>query len=670
MNYVHNLIILLLIATGCGDDNAPQDASAFDQSIDTDMPQDATDAAVDASLTCDPPAAEPTSNFFTNISRPSGLWEGAFITESAMVVPINDHSRLGFVDLNGDGFDDIVAHSLFPNPDAGIPFDHLIQLNQRDGTYSNFSVESGLKDVQAGFFAFGDVDGDGDQDCFAGLDLALTGESDRLFLNDGQGHFTERENSGLENPSGTSTNALFADFNNDAKLDLFVGHGGTTYAAPDALFLGNGDGTFVDASTQLGGNVGRPTNGSVNCDYDNDGDQDIILSTYGVSFMNGHNVLFENDGSGNFTNVAQQRGFHALPEGNYYLPTANEAEPGVTPSQYVGSNGFGIDCKDVNNDGNYDIFLTTISHPNAGDYGRKWSDPTQLLINQGEAGGYGFKNEFVVQGLPFNEGDVDGSIQDFDNDGRLDLAVSRDNKYEGNYPDSALDQKAWFGLYRQSESFQSLGVQSGINKLEPLLSTTHQDCTNGESCPDGESCQRNRCRKLCTQHDECTADETCAAYFDSGETIRFCRNSVLTRGAQNHAWSDIDRDGDVDLLVGGRDKGGGRPNFLFRNDIGSTNSWIALTIVGDGSVVHRDAIGTRVELSFSNGTTISREVQSSRGMYNSMDTKTLHFGLGAFGCDFEATVRWPNGEIHPLDSSQFTVGSYQTLNYPNVLQKD
>ena len=109
---------------------------------------------------------------------------------------INDHSRLAFADVNADGMDDIVAHSLYPNPRRGVPFEHLVYRNNGDGTFEHVSDESGLRDVQAGFFAFGDVDNDGDQDCFAGLDVPLSGESHQVLLNDGDGSGTTRRPAG------------------------------------------------------------------------------------------------------------------------------------------------------------------------------------------------------------------------------------------------------------------------------------------------------------------------------------------------------------------------------------------------------------------------------------------------------------------------------------------
>ncbi len=568
------------------------------------------------------------TSFFTDISDASGIRLDNYTPNPPKPIPINDHSRLAFADLDGDGWDDIVMHNLFPDPQGGIPFEHLVFLNNHDGTFRDFSDASGLRNVQAGFFVFGDVDNDGDEDCFAGLDIPLAGLGNAVYLNDGQGHFTLTPNAGFDSPASgldgigntDTANALFADFNNDGKLDLFLGNGQTSYADHNQLFFGNGDGTFSDVtnSNLMGTVPAQPTNGLVACDYDNDGDLDIFVSTYGVSEALGHKQLWENDGTGNFTNVAEARGFAALPTGNYWLASTGNgttAEPGATTATYVGSNGFGIDCQDLNGDGLPDIYLATISHPDgAGStpgepYERTWSDPSQLLINQGESGGFSFVNEFLKRNLPFNEGDIDAAMMDFDNDGLIDLSVTRDNKYESAY--TGADQKAWLGLFHQlaDGTYQSVGLDSGIN--DPMDTT-----------------------------------------------------SALPRmkAGQNHAWSDIDHDGDLDLLVGGRDHGGGRANFLFRNEIGSQNTWLAVRLSGDGKDINRDALGARVTIT-GNGQTFMRESKSSRGTYDSIDTRTLHFGLGDMGCAFTLTVRWPNGKTTVVDGSRIPLNSYIGIDY-------
>ena len=560
----------------------------------------------------------PGENFFTDISESSGIRKGNFVESPATPIPINDHSRLAFVDLDGDGKDDIVAHSLYPNAKAGIPFEHLVYLNNGDKTFRDFADESGLRGVQAAFFVFGDIDNDGDQDCFAGLDIALAGKTSALYLNDGKGHFTLKPSSGVETATQAAS-AIFADFNNDAKLDLYVGNGGSSDALTDQLYFGNGDGTFKEASAKLKNAPSQPTNGAVACDYDGDGDLDIFVSHYGVSIELGWRTLWENDGTGSFTDVAEKRGFNALATGNSWLGSTGKGtmpQPGGDPKTYIGSNGFGIDCQDLDGDGLMDIWLATISHPVDSDDSRKWSDPSMVLINQGEAGGFAFVDATAKKHVPFNEGDIDAAAIDFDNDGLMDLSVTRDVKYESSY--TTPDQKAWFGLMHQKDdkTFESMGIVSGINDRD-------------------------------------------------GKTDR-------VKAGQNVGWADIDGDGDLDVLIGGRDNGGkGRANFLFENTIGQKNGWVGIRLKGDGTAINRDAIGARVTLTIGDKRFV-REVKTSRGTYSSADSRSLIFGLGALGCDnglaqAALEVRWPNGEVKSLPAGSFALNQYLTIDYATGL---
>jgi hypothetical protein len=559
---------------------------------------------------CTPRApVTPEADFFTDISEESGIQLGNFDPDPPEGTVINDHSRLAFADINGDGFDDIVMHSLFPNASSGVPFEHLVFLNNGDGSFSDHSDASGLREVQAAFFAFADVDNDGDQDIFGGLDLPSYGSyRSQILLNDGSGVFTQVADSGVDESTSVAAAAAFGDFDSDGNVDLFVGNGSVSYRGTDKVFFGNGDGSF-ETSSALNSPPARPTNGAVVCDYDGDGDLDILTASYGVSVDNGHDSLWRNDG-GTFTDVGTTVGYAALLTGNSYLSETGhgeDPEPGASPSTAVGGNSFGIDCADVNGDGRMDVLKTAISHADSWDYSRLWSDPTALLLGQDDDT---LSNAWSDLGLPFNEGDIDGALVDFDNDGRLDISLSREDKYEDRYPDE--EQHGWFGLARQLEdgSFVSLGLVSGINDL----SLEHE----------------------------------------------FKR----MKRAQNHAWADIDHDGDLDLLIGGRDKGGGRPNFLFRNDIGQDNDWLSISLEGDGEAVHRDAFGARLQLSWDGGS-ITREKKSSRGTYNSEDTRWMHLGLANADCQYSLSIRWPDGTEVEIDPELLVERSFVSIRYPD-----
>ncbi len=140
------------------------------------------------------------------------------------------------------------------------------------------------------------------------------------------------------------------------------------------------------------------------------------------------------------------------------------------------------------------------------------------------------------------------------------------------------------------------------------------------------------------------------------------------KNAQNHAWADIDADGDLDLLVGGRDTGGGRPNFLFENTLGQDNRWLKVRVEGDGTAVHRDAFGTKVTLRDADQQRV-REKRSSRGMYNSEDTRTLHFGLDDFDTSCELEVVWPDGTtVVYQGGDDFGDDMELVLTYPDGLE--
>ena len=231
-----------------------------------------------------------------------------------------------------------------------------------------------------------------------------------LLLGDGQGHFTLKANSGLENLgplSGTGLPAL--DFDRDGNLDLYVAthYNNWCYGVPQQSFLmkGNGDGTFTDVSHTAGiAEPARSLFGANVADWNNDCQMDILTATYEAS---GYANLFRNNGNGTFTDVALQAGYNP-----HFMPGDNGQ--GMVPWA-------AMPC-DYDNDGDIDFFVLEVHGGTTATEGR-----SAIFTNGGPADNYKLTPEptRITRKPPQNthHGDHNGFWSDFNNDGLADLVV-------------------------------------------------------------------------------------------------------------------------------------------------------------------------------------------------------------------------------------------------------
>jgi hypothetical protein len=117
---------------------------------------------------------------------------------------------------------------------------------------------------------FGDFNGDGFPDLFVPQDGQC-----RLYLGDGKGRFTDVSARALPMPISGATSAACGDIDNDGKLDLIVGR----LRGPNRFLRNKGDGTFEDASEEIGLNR-RIYNSQAVClaDLNGDGTLDMIFN--------------------------------------------------------------------------------------------------------------------------------------------------------------------------------------------------------------------------------------------------------------------------------------------------------------------------------------------------------------------------------------------------------
>ena len=190
--------------------------------------------------------------------------------------------KMAVADVNGDGLDDFYACGAKGQPST-------LMIQQRNGSFAAvdtvvFNKDAGCEDVDAVFF---DANGDGHPDLYVvSGGNEYTGNNnyllDRLYINDGKGHFI-KSNSSLPEIFQNKSCVTVADVDHDGDMDLFVGNLADphAYGIPQTsyLLINDGKGNFAVAneSTIQLSNIGMVTSAAFT-DVNNDGWQDLVVT--------------------------------------------------------------------------------------------------------------------------------------------------------------------------------------------------------------------------------------------------------------------------------------------------------------------------------------------------------------------------------------------------------
>jgi hypothetical protein len=213
----------------------------------------------------------------------SSAQDGVF-TDSGQNLGSSESDGVALGDLDGDGdLDAFIANGAWWG--AGEP--NKVWLNDGDGNFT----DSGQSLGSSGSFvvALGDVDGDGDLDAL----IVNHPGTNKVWLNDGDGNFAD---SGQALGSSYFGGAL-GDVDGDGDLDAYLTGG----SSPDKVWLNDGDGNFADSGQNLG--LSSPYSWDIALG-DLDGDNDLDAFVVNTST----NKVWLNDGSGTFTDSGQNLG--------------------------------------------------------------------------------------------------------------------------------------------------------------------------------------------------------------------------------------------------------------------------------------------------------------------------------------------------------------------------
>jgi hypothetical protein len=451
--------------------------------------------------------------------------------------------------------------------------------------------------------AAGDFDNDGDQDLFI---VGGSGSTDRLYINDGSGNFTDQAASWGVARVHKGSGAAVGDYNNDGWLDLMV----TSLGPADSyeydwsvLYRNNGDGSFTDVTSTAGVGAGNnsfladamsPAFG----DYDLDGDLDLAVAGW-----YGGGSLYRNNGDGTFsdvtltaldvdiTGVSGLRGYaprfvdmdgDRYPEllfvadfetSKYFVNNGDGTFMNLTPGNGTGTdtNGMGNTFGDYNGDGIFDWYVTS----RIGVDGIPGPGASGNMLYMGTATPHVFTEESISRGVNHGYWGWGALSFDIDHDGDQDI-------------------------------FATNGMNNAGLDMTP--SRMYQNDGTGQFIDIAAVCGMN----------------------DAGQG----------RGVIH---ADFDGDNDQDLvLLNSREKHVYYRNDLSGDDIGAITLWFDTSaVVG----LAPNGFGTRVELNSAGGSQL--RYMDGGSNYLSQSELSIHFGIGS-DPSADLTIKWANGDITNL----------------------
>jgi hypothetical protein len=376
---------------------------------------------------------------------PAGLWDDATRTTIGETKELSWTNKVELADINADGLVDVLFANGGNYDYAGDPEFSQVFLNQGPDQMFQEATKRvfGSTAMLARVIKVGDVNADGAPDILAGTTFETQSQ---LFLGDSQGDFANVTKTHLPQIKASIGDLEFGDVDGDEDLDVVLADWGpgspmsmTDEGGRTMLWLNDGTGHFTNATGARMPNVLVRFSWELEfVDVDNDYDLDIMVSCK----MCAGSFLFENDGTGSFTDVTQQK----LPQfsNNYdfeamdvncdeYLDvvTINDT-PELKEHIFLNDRNGGFrnqtarlwpDSENVGLDDNMAAFLDFDSDGDADLLIGSLDEPDRLLLNDGTG-----KLKLVNRTKPIlsdTAGTLGIAVADLNSDRKLDVVQSQ-----------------------------------------------------------------------------------------------------------------------------------------------------------------------------------------------------------------------------------------------------
>jgi len=563
--------------------------------------------------------------------------------------------------------------SLISSNESGIDFVNTLEETLESNYYQYLYTYIG------GGIAAGDINNDGLVDLYFTSNQA----EDKLYLNKGNFKFEDiTQKSGIKNIKGFNTGVTMVDINNDGFLDICVSRGGwldDNDKFSNLLYINNGDSTFTEKAKELGLDDNNRTIHATFFDYDNDNDLDVYISNspditgkskiqnLSISQNNSKNLelkgcdkLYNNDGTGHFTDVSRKANLHfdigfglnpqvsdlnndgwldiyVCNDFDYpdlaYINNGNGTftESRDTLFKHMSYNSMGSDFVDINNDGLFDLITLDM---NPEDYIRSKTTMAMTPLSKFESMvDNGYHYQYMHNMLQVNNGN--GTFSEIAN-----MSGIANTDWSWSILSADFDLDGLNDLYISNGVYRDVNDRDKLNEALSILRANQRKPTKEDFL---QFTQLFTQQKLSNYFYKNNGDLT----FKNVSKTWSNEPKTFSNGA---TYADLDNDGDLDIVVNNINdvatvlKNNARTN--------KKNNYLKVKFIGPKK--NPFGLGTTVEIQFKNGTKQKRQLINTRGFLSSV-SNTLHFGIANNDVIEKIEVIWLDGKrqiLHDISSNQ------------------